>query len=92
MTVFIMLVTSTTVIQTAVENNAEPSDNVDVTRTCFTLMEDTNAIFVHNIPSEYTELPADDSAADEDNEDQCVQPTMECCDDSSKSGTLCMKQ
>ena len=93
-----MLVTSTTVIQTAVDFNTEQSGNFGVTRAYFTLKDEspTNAIFVHDIPSQYTadpdmtadDLAADDSNADEDNEDQCVQPTMECCVSSSKSGTL----
>ena len=92
---FIMLVTCTTIIQTAVENNAEPSDNVDVTRACFTPKKEspTNPISVHNIPSQYTadpDMTADDSTADDSTVDgmpQCVPPTMECCDDSSNNGS-----
>ena len=84
------IVTCTTIIQTAVEYNAEQSDNVDVTRTCFTLMEDspTNAISVHNIPSQYTadpDMTADDLTADKDNEDP---PSVECDDDPSNNGIL----
>ena len=62
----------------------------------FTLKEEspTNAIFVHDIPSQYTadpDMTADDLATDaddEDNEDQCVSPPMECSDKPSNNGTL----
>ena len=54
------------------EDIEEHGDNLDVTKSYGTLPD---------------LIPTDDMTADEDNEDQCVPPTMEGCDNVSSSGT-----